>query len=191
MKRQPGFTLIELMVSVALMLILVGAVIMVFSSSSEVFTAAEAKMSIHQNARVAMELMARELASATTDIVDPTFIDTTNGFGTPPGSGSESDPNVRPNANRMWITTPSTTADQRIMFFTTTTSHPTTGTPPPPYETGVAIVAYNLQRVTNVGPYPLWKLRRRVHYYHPTSHQLEEKKCYGPIYSGCGGGSSD
>ena len=174
-KGQQAFTLIELMVSVALMLILVGAVVMVFSSSSEVFIAAEAKMTIHQNARVAMEFMARELASATADIVDPTFTNPANGFGTPPPTAS--DPTNRPNANRMWINTPTLATDpQRIMFFTTTTSHPTTGTPPPNYETGVAIVAYNLKKTITVGPQPLWKLYRCVHYYHATSHQLDEER---------------
>jgi prepilin-type N-terminal cleavage/methylation domain-containing protein len=63
-KTKTGFTLIELMVSVALMLVLVGAVVMVFNHTSTVFNVSEAKMSIYQNARAALELMARELTSA-------------------------------------------------------------------------------------------------------------------------------
>lgn len=62
-KRYYGFTLIELIVSVALMLILVGAVIMIFKDSSEVFSMADAKMSVYQNGRIALDLMARELTS--------------------------------------------------------------------------------------------------------------------------------
>lgn len=70
--RHPGFTLIELMVSVALMLILVGAVIMIFKDSSEVFSMSDAKMSVYQNGRVALDLMARELTSADNNRVGTT-----------------------------------------------------------------------------------------------------------------------
>ncbi len=63
-QKQNGFTLVELLVSVALMLILVGAVIMIFKDSSEVFSVSDAKMAVYQNARAAFELMARELTSA-------------------------------------------------------------------------------------------------------------------------------
>lgn len=61
-KRQ-GFTLIELLVSVTLMLMLIGVVVSVFMQSSRVFTTAEAKMNIYQNARAAFGIMAREMAS--------------------------------------------------------------------------------------------------------------------------------
>lgn len=63
-KRKSGFTLIELMISVALMLVLVSSVVMVFNHTTTVFNVSEAKMSIYQNARAAMEIMAKELTSA-------------------------------------------------------------------------------------------------------------------------------
>ncbi len=62
--KKHGFTLVELLVSVALMLILVGAVIMIFQNSSEVFSISDAKIFVYQNGRAALELMSREITSA-------------------------------------------------------------------------------------------------------------------------------
>ena len=61
--RQQAFTLIELLISVVLMMILVGAVVMVFMHSSEVVTLAEAKTEVYQNARVIFDTIGRDLAS--------------------------------------------------------------------------------------------------------------------------------
>ena len=63
-KAKTGFTLLELMVSVGLMLILVTSVVTVFNHTSSVFTIFEAKMSIYQNATAVFDTMERELASA-------------------------------------------------------------------------------------------------------------------------------
>lgn len=62
-KQSRGFTLVELLVAVALMVILVGAVVMVFTQSSQVISVSEAQMEVYQNARAAMEIIARDLAS--------------------------------------------------------------------------------------------------------------------------------
>lgn len=58
-----AFTLIELLVAMSLMLILVGAVVVVFTQSSDVVTASEAKMAVYQNARVIFDTLARDLAA--------------------------------------------------------------------------------------------------------------------------------
>lgn len=60
-----GFTLIELMVSIALMLLLIGIVMSIFNNSSTTVTMAEAKVEIFQNARTTFEAMAQEIADAT------------------------------------------------------------------------------------------------------------------------------
>lgn len=63
-RLQKGFTLIELLVAVSLMLILMGAIVIIFSRSTQLFNLSEANMNIFQNARVAFDLMAKELASS-------------------------------------------------------------------------------------------------------------------------------
>lgn len=60
-----GFTLIELMVSIALMLLLIGIVMSIFNNSSTTVTMAEAKVEIFQNARTTFEAMAQEITDAT------------------------------------------------------------------------------------------------------------------------------
>ncbi|HNZ85475.1 MAG: prepilin-type N-terminal cleavage/methylation domain-containing protein [Planctomycetes bacterium] len=60
-----GFTLVELMVAIGLMVLLMGVVVTIFSSSSEVMALAEAKMGIYQNARAAFDLMARDITNMT------------------------------------------------------------------------------------------------------------------------------
>ncbi|BBM88136.1 PilW family protein [Candidatus Uabimicrobium amorphum] len=72
-KLQKGFTLIELLVAVSLMLILMGAIVIIFSRSTQLFNLSEANMNIFQNARVAFDLMAKELASSRGNLqINPT-----------------------------------------------------------------------------------------------------------------------
>ncbi|WP_372371517.1 PilW family protein [Candidatus Uabimicrobium sp. HlEnr_7] len=63
-RQQKGFTLIELLVAVSLMIILMGAIVLIFSRSTQLFNLSEANMNIFQNARVAFDLMSKELASS-------------------------------------------------------------------------------------------------------------------------------
>ncbi len=65
--KKTGFTLIELLVAVALMLILTIAVVTIFTQASTVFILSEAQMNLFQNARIALDFMAKELASARND----------------------------------------------------------------------------------------------------------------------------
>lgn len=65
--KKTGFTLIELLVAVALMLILTVAVVTIFTQASTVFIVSEAQMNLFQNARIALDFMAKELASARND----------------------------------------------------------------------------------------------------------------------------
>jgi type II secretory pathway component PulJ len=60
-KKQSGFTLVELMVAVTLMIILVGAIAMVFTRAAEIATISDARHKIYNNARVAMDLMWKDL----------------------------------------------------------------------------------------------------------------------------------
>ena len=62
-KPKRGFTLVELLVSVVLMLILVGAVVEVFRHTSNAVSQAESTMEVYQNARAIFELISRDLAS--------------------------------------------------------------------------------------------------------------------------------
>lgn len=64
-QKYNGFTLIELMVSVALMLIIIGMTMVIFNSTSTTFTVAEAKVDIMQNARLALDTIAKDIANAT------------------------------------------------------------------------------------------------------------------------------
>lgn len=64
---QRGFTLIELMISLVLGLILVGGVMSVFSSNREAFRSTENLARMQENARVAFDLMARDIREAGTN----------------------------------------------------------------------------------------------------------------------------
>ena len=64
MKRQHGFTLIELMVALALGLILTGAVLSAFVANRAVYAATESLGRVQENARAAFELMARDIREA-------------------------------------------------------------------------------------------------------------------------------
>ncbi|MBI4614226.1 MAG: prepilin-type N-terminal cleavage/methylation domain-containing protein [Planctomycetes bacterium] len=59
-----GFTLMELLVAVGLMVILITAVVVVFIKSTQVFRTAESLMEIFQNARAAVGTVSREVAGA-------------------------------------------------------------------------------------------------------------------------------
>lgn len=61
-RSQQGFTLIELIVAIGLMIILVGAVAMIFYRCVEVFKVAEARTIIYTNARAACDKIAQDLA---------------------------------------------------------------------------------------------------------------------------------
>ena len=60
-KRQQGFSLVELMVALTLGLIVVGGVISVFVTNQQAFRTTESLSRVQENARIAFELMAREV----------------------------------------------------------------------------------------------------------------------------------
>lgn len=62
--RQLGLSLVELMVALVLGLLVVGAAIGVFLSNRQTYTATESLGRVQENARVAFELMARDLREA-------------------------------------------------------------------------------------------------------------------------------
>lgn len=57
-----AFTLIELLVAIGLMIILMGAVAIIFFQSTDLFKTGEARMLIANNARTALDTLARDLA---------------------------------------------------------------------------------------------------------------------------------
>lgn len=132
-----GFTLIELMISVVLMLILVGAVVMVFRDTSNVFTMAEAKMSVYQNARAALELMSRELTSADNTEITLWGIDTKLTINNPGVGASFPFVHLRFKTNTSWI---SGTTRQN----------------------GMAFVEYYSEAASGLVGSDLWNLKRRV-----------------------------
>lgn len=64
MRSSVGFSLIELMVSMVIGLIVLGATITVFLSTSRTYSAAESLGRVQENIRVAFELMARDMRQA-------------------------------------------------------------------------------------------------------------------------------
>lgn len=63
-RRQRGLSLIELMISMVLGLLVVGGAIGVFVSSQQTYRATESLARVQENARVAFELMARDVREA-------------------------------------------------------------------------------------------------------------------------------
>lgn len=63
-RRVAGFTLIELLVAIGLMIILMGAVAIIFFQSTDLFKTSEARMQIANNARTALDMLARDLAGS-------------------------------------------------------------------------------------------------------------------------------
>ncbi len=65
-RRNPraAFTLIELLVAIGLMIILMGAVALIFFQSTDLFKTSEARMQIANNARTALDMLARDLAGS-------------------------------------------------------------------------------------------------------------------------------
>ena len=59
-----AFTLIELLVAVALLVLLAGVVVFVFSKSVQVFIVADARAQIFQNVRAGVDMMRRDLMTA-------------------------------------------------------------------------------------------------------------------------------
>ncbi|HHT9107691.1 MAG TPA: PilW family protein [Candidatus Wunengus sp. YC63] len=70
-KRQRGFTLVELVIVIALMAILWGVAYTMFYQSKKVFSLSDNKLGTYQYARIAMDEISRDLKGATiTDNVD-------------------------------------------------------------------------------------------------------------------------
>lgn len=62
-QRPAGFTLIELMVAMALMMILTGSVVFIFIQAQKIFTTVNARVEVYQYARYAFDQMERDLAN--------------------------------------------------------------------------------------------------------------------------------
>jgi prepilin-type N-terminal cleavage/methylation domain-containing protein len=62
-RRRPGFTLVELMVAMALMMILTGSVVFIFIQAQKIFATVDARVQVYQYARYAFDQMERDLAN--------------------------------------------------------------------------------------------------------------------------------
>ena len=58
-----GFTLVELMVAMALMMILTGSVVFIFMQAQEIFLTVDARVQVYQYARYSFDQMERDLAN--------------------------------------------------------------------------------------------------------------------------------
>src|SRR5206468_5336262 len=64
LRDQSGFTLVELMVAMSIFLLILVGVFQVFDPSSRAYSTTERKLGVQQNARVAMDVMARQIRMA-------------------------------------------------------------------------------------------------------------------------------
>jgi hypothetical protein len=60
--RSGGFTLLELLIAIALMMILITAMTMIFVNTTEVVAVQEARMTVYTNARYAMDVVKNDLS---------------------------------------------------------------------------------------------------------------------------------
>ncbi|MEK7370380.1 MAG: prepilin-type N-terminal cleavage/methylation domain-containing protein, partial [candidate division NC10 bacterium] len=65
LRDQRGFTLTELLVVTAVLAVVLGAVILIQQKGQEAYIMGSNRVETQQNARVALDLMTRELRSAT------------------------------------------------------------------------------------------------------------------------------
>lgn len=59
-----GFTLIEILIAMAILTIFIGSLFVVFKNSLEVWKKSEARLTVYQNARIVLEQMSREINCA-------------------------------------------------------------------------------------------------------------------------------
>ena len=64
LRGQAGFTLVELMVAMSIFLLILVGIFQVFDPSHRAYQASERKLDVQQNARVAMDRMARQIRMA-------------------------------------------------------------------------------------------------------------------------------
>src|SRR5437764_7376642 len=62
-RRGRGLTLVELMVAMALMTVLTGTIIFIFSQAQSIYAHVDAKVKVYQYARTALDVMERDLAN--------------------------------------------------------------------------------------------------------------------------------
>lgn len=63
-RGQDGFTLVELMVAMSIFLLILVGIFQVFDPSSKAYSTSERKLGVQQNARVAMDMMSRQIRMA-------------------------------------------------------------------------------------------------------------------------------
>ncbi len=73
-EKERAFTLVEVMVSCAILVILMGALYRVFWGSSSAWQKGEARTRMYQNARIILDLMSREIRAAFISPGDPHLI---------------------------------------------------------------------------------------------------------------------
>src|SRR5258705_13625244 len=63
-RSEEAFTLIELLISIALMMILMVAITMIFVTTTDTVAVQEARMTVYTNARYALDIMENDLLGA-------------------------------------------------------------------------------------------------------------------------------
>src|SRR4051812_8260346 len=95
--RRSGLTLIELLVAMALMTVLTGTIVFIFTQAQTIFTQVDAKVQVYQYARSAFDQMERDLANVVQTSDMDFYQDVNkNGHYDPPSSTSTVDEALNP-----------------------------------------------------------------------------------------------
>lgn len=73
-EKERAFTLVEIIVSCAILVILMGALYRIFGAGSSAWQKGEARTRMYQNARIILDLMSREIKSAFISRGDPHLV---------------------------------------------------------------------------------------------------------------------
>lgn len=93
--RRHGFTLVELLIAIALMTILTGTVVFIFIQSQKIFITVDAQVQVYQYARYAFDQMERDLAN----VVDSANMDFFDDLPPPTGIPGRYDPGEQVGTN--------------------------------------------------------------------------------------------
>lgn len=143
------FTLLELLIAMGLMMILMLAIISIFSTAMDIFNKSKAKMEVYQNARTTLNMMERDLLG--------TMPYTTNGTSIQEFRVTV-DANGRPNTPA----DPPDPAEIPFLAFATNTAYIDPGTPPVPPRRLIGPIY--VEYVMEGGPaaFPYYQIRRKT-----------------------------
>lgn len=102
-RRQTGFSLIEIMVTMTLLAVLLGSVYYLMQKNQDIFVVEAARVDLHQNLRVAVEVFSRDIQAAGSGL--PQFLGPISGRdgGTDAGGAPVTDAAGRPLTDQMLL----------------------------------------------------------------------------------------